>query len=70
MNALTARRQVEPTPAEFARLLSHRFGDGTIYLPAGVPRQVFSLATHLGYISEDGYLTRKGRDLLSRYHVD
>ncbi|CAN5664785.1 hypothetical protein BH18PSE1_BH18PSE1_07150 [soil metagenome] len=70
MNALTARRQVEPTPAELARLLSHRFGDGSIYLPAGVPRQVFFLATQLGYISEDGYLTRKGRDLLSRYHVD
>ena len=70
MNALSARLHVESTPAELAQLLSHRFGDGTIYLPAGVPRQVFSLATHLGYISEDGYLTRKGRDLLSRYHVD
>jgi hypothetical protein len=70
MNASIARRRVEPVAAEVAQLLSHRFGDGTIYLPAGVPRRVFSLATRLGYISEEGYLTRKGKDLLVEYHLD
>jgi hypothetical protein len=48
-------------------LLRHHYGDGGVYVPEGGARRVFVAATRLGYISEDGYLTRKGRELLAKH---
>lgn len=53
-----------------ARLLNRRFGDGCIYLPKHGPTGLFQLAIECGYVSEDGYVTRKGRALLTRYAFD
>ncbi len=40
---------------------------GDLYLPEGTPESVVHTAIAMGYLSEDGYLTRKGRDLLAQH---
>lgn len=67
MSNLAARCEADPTEAEIVQLLRHRYGDGDIYLPAGAPRRLFWRVVQLGYISEEGYVTRKGRQLLAQY---
>lgn len=56
-----------PTEAECVKILANRYGDGTIYLPEGTPRALFYACIEQGLISDDGFLTRKGRQLLQRY---
>ncbi len=50
---------------QLVELLHHHYGDGVVYLPAGQSKQLLVAAKNLGYISEDGYLTRQGRILLA-----
>lgn len=45
-------------------LLLNHFGDGLVYLPLGTQANVYIYAVKQGYISNDGYITRKGRLLL------
>jgi hypothetical protein len=54
--------------ARIARLLEHRYGDGLVYLPREWPEQLLGMARQFGFIDAEGYLTRKGRTLLARYH--
>lgn len=70
MNALW--RQPEPgySPGEIARILVYHYGDGTVYLPQGNSRQLYHAGMLLGYISEDGFLTRRGRELLALHSLD
>ncbi len=56
-----------PSEATLARLLSHHYGDGTLYLPAGTPEELVSHCFARGLIGADGCVTRKGRELLTRY---
>ncbi len=49
-----------------AKLLSNRYGDGLIYLPKTVHAGVLNDAIKQGFVSEDGYLTRKGRNYLAQ----
>ncbi len=58
-----------PPPLEGAivHALQHRYGDGDLCLPEGTPPWLVEAAIRLGYLSEDGYLTSKGRRLLSIY---
>jgi hypothetical protein len=51
---------------QLVELLNHHYGDGVVYLPAGQSKQLLLAAKNLGYISEDGYLTRQGRILLAK----
>lgn len=53
--------------AELVALLRHHYGDGGVYVPQGGARRIFAAATGLGYVNEDGYLTRKGRELLAKH---
>lgn len=55
--------------ARIADLLDHRYGDGEVYLPRNAPRGLFRLAVRLGFLTEDGYLTRKGRSLVADYKL-
>lgn len=50
-----------------ARMLSHRYGDGCVYVPREAYSGLFREAVRSGFLSEDGYVTRKGRILLTRY---
>jgi hypothetical protein len=54
--------------AQIAAVLEHRYGDGQIYLPRSSPRTMMVLAQAHGFIDAEGYITRKGRALLARYH--
>ena len=55
---------------DIARLLAYRYGDGGIY----VPRQLahtnsLEAAINGGFISSDGFITRKGRRLLAQFDL-
>jgi len=49
-------------------LLQYRYGDGLVYLPRQRSTDLYNLAREQGYIDPGGYLTRKGRALIARYH--
>ena len=51
-----------------ADLLAHRYGDGGIYLPRQA-RQPGALRDAIdgGFVSVDGFVTRKGRQLLAQF---
>ena len=48
-------------------ILEFLYGARMCNLPSKHPDELFSLATRLGYIGPNGYLTRKGRGLLDRH---
>ncbi|MFT4560783.1 MAG: hypothetical protein ACI9BW_000518 [Gammaproteobacteria bacterium] len=48
------------------KLLAHRYGDGSIYLPKSANTGLLRVAVKKGLVSEDGYLTRKGRNYLAQ----
>ncbi len=58
-----ALNQVEQA---IAQLLTHRYGDGVVYMPRNGARSVFFDAMENGFISDGGFGTRKGRALLAR----
>lgn len=57
--------ELEP---EIAKLLEHRYGDGMVYLPKQQPQMLMELAKTNGFVDQEGYLTRRGRSLLAKYH--
>ena len=56
-----------PNDLELARVLQHRYGDGTVYLPRAGARPVLRFCMQLGLVSDEGFITRKGRELVARY---
>jgi hypothetical protein len=50
---------------ELARVLQHRYGDGSVYLPRTGGRQVLRRCMQLGLVSDEGFITKKGRELLA-----
>lgn len=66
--AFEIRISAETAESQIAALLECRYGDGLVYLPSNGPKALYSLAIQLGFIDAEGYLTRKGRGLLARYH--
>ncbi len=55
--------------SQIAAVLEYRYGDGLVYLPRNQPKTLYTLARKNGFIDAEGYLTRKGRVLLARYHL-
>ena len=55
---------------DIVKLLSSRFGDGVVYLSKNMPRKVYNLAVKKGFISPEGYVTRKGRSLLAQFGAE
>lgn len=49
-----------------AKLLDHRYGDGIVYEPRHSNHDLLRAAIAAGFVSVDGYVTRKGRALLAR----
>jgi hypothetical protein len=56
-----------PTEVECAKVVARHYGDGTVYLPAGTPWALFYVCIQRGLISDEGFVTRKGRELLAHY---
>ena len=52
--------------SDFVALLSHHYGDGIVYLYHRGALDLYKQAIEMGYVSEEGYLTRKGRTLLAQ----
>ena len=53
--------------SQIAALLQSRFGDGMVYLSRHLPVTLLEVAVRCGFVDAEGYLTRRGRMLLSRY---
>lgn len=68
MGIATQSPAAEVAESQIAALLEYRYGDGLVYLPSNGPKALYGLATQRGFIDAEGYLTRKGRVLLARYH--
>ena len=50
-----------------ARLIARHYGDGGVYLPrSGAGPETLMVAIANGFVSRDGFITRKGRQLLAR----
>ncbi len=51
-----------------ARLLACRYGDGGVYMPRHAPTSaILKVAIEGGFVSEDGFVTRAGRQLLAKH---
>lgn len=56
--------------SDMLQLLSHRYGDGLVYLREAGERGLFDRAIRLGLISSEGFLTPAGRSALARDAAD
>lgn len=65
---LSQTEQVENSEALIAAALEYRFGDGLVSLPRRQLNKLNDIAQKRGFVDKEGYLTRKGRALLARYH--
>lgn len=55
---------------DIARLIGRHYGDGAIYLSQdGHEQETFSRAISGGFVSSEGFLTRKGRELLAQLNL-
>jgi hypothetical protein len=53
-----------------ARLLAHHYGDGGVYIPRhNSGSEALQVAVASGFVSDDGFITRKGRTLLARSDI-
>jgi hypothetical protein len=68
MNEGIPSSQSQSAEPQIAEILSHHYGDGFVYLVNASLEAWYKLAVEKGYVSDDGYLTRKGRALLASYH--
>lgn len=54
---------------QIMELLQFRYGDGAIYISKHIQNhfhRILTLANRYDYVSEEGYITRKGRLLLAK----
>lgn len=70
MGNTAVEESIESQESEIAALLQARFGDGLMYPGKNHSRNIFNRAIELGFLDNDGYLTRKGRSLLTRHHFN
>ncbi|MEX0950754.1 MAG: hypothetical protein WDZ86_00595 [Gammaproteobacteria bacterium] len=68
MQSATSTGSQQNLESRIAQVLEHRYGDGLVYLPKEWPEQLLGMARQFGFVDAEGYLTRKGRALLARYH--
>ena len=69
MNTYPNHQMSSPGERELVRVLAYRYGDGTVYLPKGMPGMLFLACQELGLICADGFITRTGRELVARYSL-
>lgn len=68
MNA-AATNLNEIVESDIAEVLQYRYGDGLVYLPKSQPDTIYRVAVNQGFVDQEGYVTRKGRSLLAKYHL-
>ena len=53
---------------DIARVIGRHYGDGAVYMTQDEDQATaLSRAISKGFVSEDGFLTRKGREFLVRF---
>ena len=53
---------------DIARVIGRHYGDGAVYMTQDENQSsALTKAISEGFVSEDGFLTRKGRELLVRF---
>ncbi len=52
---------------KIANVLKNRYGDGMVYIPENDDHYDYDFAKDKGFISDEGYITRKGKQLVSKY---
>mgnify|MGYP001156672781 CR=1 FL=1 len=57
---------VDHIESAIVKLLDHRYGDGIVYEPRHQQRGLLQAAIAGGFVSDEGFVTRKGRALLAR----
>ena len=57
----------EIVESDIAEALQYRYGDGLDYLRKNQPETLYKVAATRGFVDQEGYLTRKGRNLLAKY---
>lgn len=68
MSEIISHNSKENIESQIAAMLDARFGDGlTTYQPKISSRLLFKKAVDMGFMDDEGYLTRKGRSLLTKY---
>ena len=64
----TFKDQDQHREESIAAELAHRFGLGLAIRSRKNPASLLQAALEGGFLDDEGYLTRKGRALLARYH--
>lgn len=64
---MTRAQAITVDEARLSRLLDQRYGDGQIYLINANERPILQAAIWLGLVSEEGYMTRHGKQLWARH---
>ncbi|MSQ68100.1 MAG: hypothetical protein EXR83_07885 [Gammaproteobacteria bacterium] len=54
------------TDSAMAQLLNARYGDGGLYTPHACSGDTRQQAVAAGFVSEEGFVTRKGRAFIAR----
>lgn len=67
MNNAPIFTQENPTDAQLVSILDHHYGDGVVYIPENTPWSLYTFARKLGYINEEGFVTPKGKTLVTDY---
>lgn len=67
MGSIASEAEKEVHESQIAALLEARFGDGLMYLTKNNSYSLYNKAIELGFVDSEGYLTRKGRALLTRH---
>jgi hypothetical protein len=58
----------EIVESDIAEVLQYRYGDGLVYMAKKQSESIYKQAANQGFVDQEGYLTRKGRNLLAKYH--
>lgn len=66
MIVMDRAESLPPQELALAEVLAHRYGDGIVYCPRHRNRHLLTAAVAAGFVSEDGFVTRKGRALIAR----
>ena len=57
----------ESVVSEIAAMLEAQYGEGLMYQSKTNSRMLYKKAIDMGFVDQEGYLTRKGRSLLTQY---
>ncbi len=64
---MTRTQALAVDEACLSRLIDQRYGDGQIYLKNANEKPILPAGIYLGLVSEEGYMTRHGKQLWAQH---